>query len=232
MSRSMEMSPICTKHPLGNIVPGDVRTVTLPEYEPNIGAPFKVKLLDSVVQKVSPSGEILETYIPNLDGLLKEIAFSRALDSRKMSPEELKFVRKAVGLKAIDLAEMLGISPEHVSRCEKGDRTLSPAAEKLLRVIILRKRHDPLKMAHLFESIISNDDLNINQINQIKKLVSIYKATVEEIESAISDSNISSVYNVNSPLEFVFHLSCDDSSDIDIEDLLGEKWIEADKAAA
>jgi DNA-binding transcriptional regulator YiaG len=180
---------------------------TLPSYEPNVGAPFKVILIDSVRQTFSADGDLLETSIPNLSGLLKEIAFARSLESRKFSPLDIKFVRKAVGLKAIELAELLGVSAEHMSRCENGERTLSIAAEKLLRVIILKKRHNPTELANMMSHILSSDNIDSKKIIEIKNLIERYKTTITEIETAIFDSRINSVYDPEDNLEFSFHLA-------------------------
>lgn len=173
--------------------------VTLKTFEPDIGAPFKVILVESVEQKLNSDGEVIETIIPNLDGLLKEIAFERSLDRRKFSPADIKFVRKAVGLKAVDLAELLGVSPEHVSRCEKGDRVLSVAAEKLLRVIVLKRRYNPAELANSLSHLLTKGELSEEKRQKMISLIQKYRETVEEIETAIFDFKIQTVY----PLEDV-----------------------------
>jgi transcriptional regulator with XRE-family HTH domain len=45
---------------------------------------------------------------------------------------DLRAFRKAHGLKAKDVADILGFSAEHISRCENGRRILSAVAWKLL----------------------------------------------------------------------------------------------------
>lgn len=210
----------------------NTRMITLPEYEPNLGAPFKVILFDSVEQELSADGEVLETIIPNLDGLLKEVAFARSLDPRKFSPADIKFVRTAVGLKAVDLAELLGVTPEHVSRCEKGDRVLSVAAEKLLRVIILKRRHNPAELANCFFSILENEELSPSKRKRILALTEKYKKTIEEIETAIFDSRIQTVFSVED-LCFEFELVRPDESELDLfDERPEEKWRTSEKFAA
>ena len=48
------------------------------------------------------------------------------------SMSELTAWRKSHGLKGCDVAEILGYSPEHISRCENGSRTLSENAWRVL----------------------------------------------------------------------------------------------------
>lgn len=206
--------------------------VTLENYEPNIGAPFKVALIDSVQQRIAENGEIIETYIPNFDGLLKEVAFTRSLDPRKFSPKDIRFVRNAVGLKALDLADLLGVSPEHVSRCEKGDRVLSVAAEKLLRVIVLKRRHNPAELANCLMHILEDDDLSAEKRRQMSALVDKYKRTVEELETAIFDFRIQTVHSLED-LEYEFQIIPPDEDLAGLsEETLEEEWRSSEKIAA
>src|SRR4051812_29581776 len=79
--------------------------VKVSEYRPDLGAPFEVILCDAVKQKVcKETGVILSTKIPNLRGLLMEVAVARSIHPRKFSADEIKFVRKAIGLKANELS--------------------------------------------------------------------------------------------------------------------------------
>lgn len=206
--------------------------IILEEYEPNIGAPFRVVLHNSVQQLLSKDGSVAETVIPNLDDLLKEIAFSRALNTRKFSPQDVRFVRKAVGLKAIDLADLLGVSPEHISRCEKGARVLSVAAEKLLRVIILKRRHNPAALANCFKHMLDDEEVSLERKKRILALTEKYKRTVEEIESAIFDSRIETVHSIDD-LRFDFQLVPHDPNDLELFDEMPEdEWRSSDVRAA
>lgn len=103
-----------------------------------IGAPFKVILHNSVEITEDLNGEMLKYNIPDLDGLLRAATISRILYSRKLSGADIKFFRKALGIKQRDLAKSIEISPEHLSRCEAGVHPISPANEKLLRIYILK----------------------------------------------------------------------------------------------
>jgi DNA-binding transcriptional regulator YiaG len=180
---------------------------TLEQYQPNIGAPFEVILCNAVRQKIDvATGEVLETEIPNMGGLLKEVAVARALYPRKFSPADIKFVRKAVNLKAIELANLLGITPEHVSRCENDGRALSPAAEKLLRVIVLKKRFNLAKLQEWLRLHAENKCLNRKDIGGLERLVDEYKEAFSQAEEAIFSASITSVFDPDERISFSFRL--------------------------
>lgn len=99
-----------------------------------LGAPFKVVLKNCVSRTIDPrSGEEKIEY-PDPVGLVMAVIRCRVLDPRRMSGDDLIFVRKSLGIKAIKIAEFLDMSPEHYSRCETGVRALSAASEKQLRL--------------------------------------------------------------------------------------------------
>jgi YgiT-type zinc finger domain-containing protein len=69
-------------------------------------------------QKCSSCGEV---YLSA--GVLGDFELSAALAIARAgvcSPAALKFMRKAAGLRAADLGELLGLTPEHLSRIENG----------------------------------------------------------------------------------------------------------------
>lgn len=107
----------------------------VPEFVDDLmGAPFQVVLENSVLEeRCEKCGKVLGVTIPDLDGLMAAIAMARALDPQKLSGEEIRFLRKAIGWKAKELAEFLEISPDHLSRCETGTHPLSNGLEKYLR---------------------------------------------------------------------------------------------------
>ena len=56
--------------------------------------------------------------------------------------EAVKFIRKAVGLPAVTLAELLDTSPETVSRWERGVSRIDRAAFAILAGIVMEKADD------------------------------------------------------------------------------------------
>jgi DNA-binding transcriptional regulator YiaG len=113
---------------------GDVRVVR-EEYElDTLGAPFKVTLLNSVSVSTDPETGEEKPDIPDLVGLMNAVVRRRVLHPRKLSGEEIKFIRITLGVRAKPLARFLEMSPEHLSRCEAGAKVMSGASEKVFRM--------------------------------------------------------------------------------------------------
>lgn len=105
-----------------------------------LGAPFKVVLHNSVeVKKNKSTGEIESYRIPDMPQLLNVVLITRLAHSQKLSGADIKFCRKVLSLQQKVLAQKLDISPEHLSRCEKGATPLSPSLDKLLRVFAIKE---------------------------------------------------------------------------------------------
>lgn len=101
-----------------------------------LNSPFKVVLIDAVYQSLDDSGNIVDTVIPNPDGLLKAVAQARVLHPHKLNGKELKFLRSALGVKANYFARRIALSPEHLSRCEAGVHPLKQQSEMLARIFV------------------------------------------------------------------------------------------------
>jgi len=201
--------------------------VTLDEYEPALGAPFKVILHKSVQQIRNDQGDVIETRIPNMAGLLKTVAARRAMCDRKFSPADVKFVRKALCLKGSSLADIIGISAEHMSRCENGDRVLSVSAEKLLRVIAVEARYDTIDFEKSLTSILSDSKNPEDKSEKFKDLILKYRAAVSDLKSAILSLKISTVHSTDDELEFVFSLRESTKDDPDASEAEYEEYSEA-----
>ena len=101
-----------------------------------LGAPFKVILRDGVTKSTDQTtGEEIIT-VPDIVGLIGAVVRSRVSHTRKLSGAEIKFIRHALGVQAKVIAEFLGVSPEHLSRCENGTKAMSLANEKLFRCAV------------------------------------------------------------------------------------------------
>jgi DNA-binding transcriptional regulator YiaG len=176
-----------------------MKTVELPEYIPdNLGAPFKVVLKNSVRQLVDEkTGEIQQTIIPNPRGLLQRIAITRLLIARKLSGQEIKFIRKSLRIKATDLSEMIGVSPEHLSRCEAGERVLSIGVEKCLRMAVLL---EVLKVPDEAERVCEKSD-------DLKARLERYREALSKLRTIIKGMDIPPAYDVaDAELCLAFHV--------------------------
>jgi transcriptional regulator with XRE-family HTH domain len=128
-----------------------VESKVVPVYEAEgLGAPFKVFLANAVkVETCGECGSVQGTYIPDMEGLLHAVVFERAIHSRKLTGEEIRFMRRSMGWKAKDLAKHLDMTPEHLSRCEAGARVMAPSTEKLFRIYVIVKTPDKAALAEL-----------------------------------------------------------------------------------
>lgn len=81
-------------------------------------------------------GTLRSTLIPNLEGLIAAIAVKRATMPTKLNGSELKFLRKALGWKAKELAEKLEVTPEAISRWENDQNPMNPQSEGYFRLIV------------------------------------------------------------------------------------------------
>lgn len=163
-------------------------TRIVPEYDADIlGAPFKVLLHDAVkVEVCITCGTVLNTAIPDPEGLLYAISFSRALHTRKLVGAEVKFMRHVMGWKGKKLAEELGITPEHLSRCENGHAVMSPPTEKLFRLysILLPKE--------------------ISEPRAEAKVRAMLQDAVDDLIKAMNGFKIEATWGTNEPLVFHF----------------------------
>lgn len=75
--------------------------------------------------------------IPDVNGLVAAVAVARTMIPTKLNGTEIKFLRKAVDLSAKDLAGVLGIRPETVSRWENDPaQQIGSSDEKLFRIMV------------------------------------------------------------------------------------------------
>lgn len=190
-----------------------IREVLLPEYIPdNLGTPFKVILRNSVRQIVDEeTGEVERTIIPNPRGLLQSVAITRLIWPRKLGGADIKFIRKSLKIKASDLASMIEVSPEHLSRCEAGERVLSPGVEKCLRIAVLL---DLLKLPSTQEHHEQNDEA--------KQLFEKYTEVLGRLKVIMKGMHIPSAHDASEELCLTFYVSKNDGSAPDRED--GEHW--------
>ncbi len=113
---------------------GSVPVVHKPYHVDTLGAPFKVVLNSGVTFGIDKDTGEETVSIPDTIGLINAVVRARVQHERKLNGEELRFIRKAINVRAKSLAELLDITPEHYSRCEGGDKILSNQSEKTLRL--------------------------------------------------------------------------------------------------
>ena len=79
------------------------------DYGELLGTPFKVFLANGVVEKVDEKTGKVMTEITDLPGLIACILQARVLHPRKLSGDDLKFIRVALRLRSAEVAEILDV---------------------------------------------------------------------------------------------------------------------------
>ncbi|MEQ1729326.1 MAG: type II TA system antitoxin MqsA family protein [Vicinamibacterales bacterium] len=96
-----------------------------------------------------PNCDDVEVHIPNIEGLHRALSLEIARKTARLTPEEIRFLRKYLGLSSADFAQHLGVAPETVSRWEQGRTPMGTTADRLLRLLALTREpvsHYPLEM--------------------------------------------------------------------------------------
>ena len=99
-----------------------------------------VLLIDSAYE--AESSGVSGITVPDIPGLESAMAIARVLNDFKLNGMELRFLRRAIGMKAIDIADFLDVSPETVSRWENGKETISTNSERILRLRVYNTLRD------------------------------------------------------------------------------------------
>jgi len=73
--------------------------------------------------------------IPNILGLHRAIASHLVKKPAPLTPAEFRFLRREMGLKAKELASLLGTTDVNLSRWETRTTPINPTADRLLRLL-------------------------------------------------------------------------------------------------
>lgn len=99
-----------------------------------------VSLHNAVVEaRCAHCGQLQSILIPNLQGLIAAVAVARALMPLKIRGQEIRFLREALDVTAVDLATTVEVLPTQISRWENEAEPISPRSEKLLRLYVVDK---------------------------------------------------------------------------------------------
>lgn len=99
--------------------------------------------------------------IPHIEELHRVISHRIAISKAPLTGREARFLRKQMGLKAVDLARILGVSDVTVSRWENSKEHIGAASDRLIRILAIRKIEQDLakrlemhKLEHIFSGIV------------------------------------------------------------------------------
>jgi len=109
---------------------------------PVLGLPGVV--LKNAVEEIycTKCGTVDSVHFPNMAGLGAAIAVARVKQNIKLNGADIRFLRKALGLNQQELADLMGVRNETVSRWETGRQPIEPPSEKLLRALVAIKLSD------------------------------------------------------------------------------------------
>jgi putative zinc finger/helix-turn-helix YgiT family protein len=77
-----------------------------------------------------------EVAIPRIEELHRLIAQALIRRPHRLTPAEIKYLRKWLGWSGVDFARHMGTTPETVSRWEQGRVPMSAQADRLLRLMV------------------------------------------------------------------------------------------------
>ena len=104
----------------------------LAEHTEDLGG-VVVKLLNAVQVMRCATCDTKMVAIPDMDGLARAAAISRALIPVRLAGRELKFMRRALDMSQKEFAEAMELTPETVCRWENDVRGVGGMNEKLVR---------------------------------------------------------------------------------------------------
>jgi|SRR5215470_3579404 len=116
---------------------GELASRVVPDFEhAAIGLPGVV--LRNAVEEIYcvRCGTVDSVHFPNIDGLTAAIAVARVKQNTKLAGADIRFLRKALGHNQQELATLLGVRSETVSRWESNHQPIEPPTEKLLRALV------------------------------------------------------------------------------------------------
>ena len=83
-----------------------------------------------------PSCGYCDDTLPDLDGLRGAIAQAVAAKRGRLTPAEIRFLRRRLGWSGLEMAIHMGSTPETVSRWENGRTPMGTTADRLLRALV------------------------------------------------------------------------------------------------
>jgi putative zinc finger/helix-turn-helix YgiT family protein len=89
-----------------------------------------------------PNGDPAVHAIPKMEALFHRVALELARKPQRLMPEEIRFLRKHLGLSSREFARKMGVDHTTVSKWERRDQPqdMGRTTERLLRLLVLTER--------------------------------------------------------------------------------------------
>lgn len=98
------------------------------------GLPY-VTLRNVEIRRCKACGEE-EVVIPRIENLHRALALAVITKPSRLTPEEIRFLRKYLGWSGTDFAKYMGVKPESVSKWENDKAAMGAVADRLLRLMV------------------------------------------------------------------------------------------------
>jgi len=98
-----------------------------------------ITLRDVEVSRCLKCGEY-EVAIPRIEELHRTIAQALIAKRERLTPSEIRFLRKFLGWSGVDFAAHVGTTPETVSRWETGSTPMGVTSDRLLRLMVASRQ--------------------------------------------------------------------------------------------
>ena len=89
-----------------------------------------------------------ELIIPHMNKLMRLIAVALLWKPCRLRGEDVRYLRKYVGVSAVDFSHTLDVDPTTLSKWENDHDPVGPANDRLIRLVILAMSDDDLRELH------------------------------------------------------------------------------------
>ncbi|MBI3448995.1 MAG: helix-turn-helix domain-containing protein [Acidobacteria bacterium] len=95
-----------------------------------------ITLMGIEIRRCAKCGDF-EVVIPRIEELHRRIALAITKKCSRLTPAEIRFLRKSLGWSGADFSAHFGVTPETVSRWENGQIPMGVLADRLLRLMVV-----------------------------------------------------------------------------------------------
>jgi len=113
----------------------DVKRATQAKPYHYVGAGLPNVYLVGVEYRVERDTGLQSADIPCLPGLLDELAKALVEKHAPLTADELRFLRKRLQIASKEFATYVGLTPEQYSRLENDNATITPMADRVVRLL-------------------------------------------------------------------------------------------------
>jgi transcriptional regulator with XRE-family HTH domain len=119
-------------------------TQTLDRYEERLmGLPYPIVLLNAAEEVTHPkTGKVIGIAVPNSEELAAAVALALCFMPVRLIGDEVRFIRRVLGMTGQDLASSVEMDPATLSRWEHGKQEIGGWADKAVRMAAVLQLQD------------------------------------------------------------------------------------------